>query len=94
MEIGRKIYYEKITGNVLLDTGERSGFVKETTQEEDFETYKVLTERVPETVGCLQLEYGQYTQDFAECSGYCVNPVTLEFEFTFPDLREKHNEGC
>lgn len=84
MRIGRKIYWDKATGNVLVDTGERSGSVRETTQEEDFAAYQALAERVPDTVGCLQLEYGQYARDFADCNGYRVNPDTLELEFSYP----------
>ncbi|AZS15376.1 hypothetical protein [Paenibacillus lutimineralis] len=84
MQVGRKIYWDKATGNVLVDTGERSGSVRETTQEEDFAAYQALAERVPDTVGCLQLEYGQYTRDFAECNSYRVNLDTLELEFSYP----------
>lgn len=84
-KIGRKIYYDKTTGNVLVDTGERMGAVKETTIEEDFQIYKALSERNPKTVGMIQLEYGQYSQDFMECNGYRVNPETQQIEFSYPD---------
>lgn len=83
--IGRKIYYDKLTGNVLLDTGERVGFILPTTIDQDFESYEVLKERVRDTVGVIELEYGQYSQDFAQCNGYRVNPQTLELEFSYPD---------
>lgn len=83
--IGRKIYYDKATGNVIVDTKEHSGFVIKTTKEQDFETYVQLSERNPETVGLLELEYGQYAEDFAEANGYRVNPETLELEFSYPD---------
>ena len=83
--IGRKIYYDKSTGNVILDTGEMMGAVIETTVDQDFETYQALKERVRDTVGVIQLEFGQYAQDFAECNGYRVNPETLELEFSYPD---------
>jgi hypothetical protein len=83
--IGRKIYYDKATGNVILDTGEKMGAVIETTVDQDFETYQVLKERVRDTVGVIQLEFGQYAQDFAQCNGYRVNPETLEIEFSYPD---------
>lgn len=73
--IGRKIYYNKLTGDVLLDTGERTGNVCETTREEDFQTYKVLAERTPETVGCLQLEYGQDRDKFNQYR-YHIDLVT------------------
>lgn len=71
--IGRKIYFDKATGNVLVDTGERAGAVVETTQEQDFQTYAALAERVPSTVGCLQLEYGQDSDKFAQYQ-YRVDP--------------------
>ncbi|MEK4882282.1 MULTISPECIES: hypothetical protein [Paenibacillus] len=86
MEIGRKIYYEKATGNVLVDTGERSGNVVETTREQDFKVYKALAARVEDTVGLIELEYGEYKQDFMECSGYRVNIETGELEFSYLDL--------
>lgn len=87
MQIGRRIYYELSTGNIILDTGERQGAVVPTTIEQDFQTYRALAERVPETVGVLELEFGQYAQDFAECSGYRVDvsgetPVMV---FSYPD---------
>ncbi|MFD3260831.1 hypothetical protein ACE3MQ_19745 [Paenibacillus lentus] len=85
MEIGRKIYFDKLGGSVLVDTGERSGYVHETTQDDDFAAYTALAERVPETVGMIQLEYGQYSQDFSECDGFRVNPSTYELEFSYPD---------
>lgn len=65
MQIGRKIYYEKATGNVLLDTGEREGSVIETTTEQDFESYVVLQARVPKTVGVIQLPFGQDRDKFS-----------------------------
>lgn len=85
MQIGRRIYYDKATGNVILDTGERSVGVVETTIEQDFQSYIVLQARVPENVGVIQLEYEQYDQDFAACNGYRVNPSTLQLEFSYPD---------
>ncbi|MEK3745859.1 DUF4376 domain-containing protein [Brevibacillus sp. FSL K6-0770] len=73
--VGRKIYFDKLTGNVLVDTGERAGAVVETTQEQDFRTFTTLAERVPDTVGSLQLEYGQDADMFAQYQ-YRVDPAT------------------
>lgn len=64
MKIGRKIYYEKLTGNILQDCGEREGSVIETTLEQDFSSYVSLAERVPSTVGVIQLTYRQYADKF------------------------------
>ncbi|MNW49254.1 hypothetical protein D3C74_266650 [compost metagenome] len=85
MQIGRKIYYDTLTGEVLIDVGEHSGFVRETTKDEDFSAYAVLAERVPESVGLIQLEYGAYALEFRTCNGYKVNTETLELEFSYPD---------
>lgn len=87
MNIGRRIYYDKATGNIIVDTGERSGHVVPTTIEQDFATYKDLSERVPETVGVLELEFGQYAEDFAICSGYRVDVSgeTPTLVFSYPD---------
>jgi hypothetical protein len=85
MEIGARIYYELATGNVILNTGERAGDVVETTREQDFESYKALIERVPESVGMLELEYGQFAEDFAASNGYRVNLDSEELEFSYVD---------
>jgi hypothetical protein len=85
MQIGRKIYWELATGNVIQDTGEREGSVIETTVEQDFEAYAILAERVPSTVGFIQLEFGELSQDFRECNGYKVNLTTGLLEFSYPD---------
>lgn len=73
MEIGRKIYYDKATGDVIQDTGERSGDIVETTRDQDFEAYMMLKDRVPNSVGVLQLEFGQHTADFNNANGYRVD---------------------
>jgi hypothetical protein len=86
VEVGRKIYYEKNTGNVILNTGERSGDVVQTTDEEDFSTYSALAERVPETVGVIRLEYGAFASDYTE--GGVITRIdlkTMEPLFTYPD---------
>ena len=84
-QIGKKIYYEKDTGNIILVTPEQSGGAVESTIDQDFEKYEVLKQRVRDTVGVIQLEYGQYEQDFAQCNDFRVNPQTLELEFSYPD---------
>lgn len=86
-QIGRKLYFDLAVGNVLVDTGERMGNVVETTQEQDFEAYAVLTERLPETVGCLQLAFGDFAQDFAECNGFMIDVTgdTPSLVFSYPD---------
>jgi hypothetical protein len=88
MNIGKKIYYEKATGFVLVDTGERSGNVIETTTEQDYEIYVALSERVPASVGVLHLEHGQYAHEFSTCIDFHVDIETGELKFNFSDPGE------
>lgn len=86
MQIGAKVYYEKATGNVIQEIGERSGLVIETTIEQDFAAYGALAERVPETVGMIQFEYKKHEQDREE--GGVITRIdleTMEPLFTYPD---------
>lgn len=85
MNIGRKIYYDITTGNLLLDTGELAGSVVPSTIDQDVLTFKELSERNRESFDVIELEYGQFAQDFTECSGYRVNPQTKEIEFSYPE---------
>ncbi|MDG0809742.1 hypothetical protein [Cohnella rhizosphaerae] len=59
----------------------------ETTQEQDFENYRELSERVPETVGVLRLEFKQFAEDFAAMNGYRVDVSGDEPQllFSYPD---------
>lgn len=84
-QIGRRIFYDKATGNVIQDTGERSGSVVDTTIEQDIAVYPALAERYRDTFDVIELEYGQYAQDFATCTGYRVDVETGTLEFTYPD---------
>lgn len=88
MNLGRKIYFDKVSGEAILNTGERSGSVVPTAIEQDIATYTILSERNRDTFDVLELEYGQYAQDFAACNGYRVNPETKELEFSYPDPSE------
>lgn len=85
MGVGRKIYYELLTGNIIIDTGERQGYVRPTTPEQDIMTYKELYSRVRESFSVVELPFGAYAQDFAECSGYSVNPETKTLMFSYPN---------
>lgn len=88
MNIGRKIFYEINTGNVIIDTGERTGSVVQTLIEQDISSYTALSERNRDAFDVLELEYGVYAQDFAECNGYRVNVETKQLEFSYPDPNE------
>jgi len=83
--IGHKIYYELTTGDVILITPEKhSEFAINTTKEQDFQMYDVLAARNPNTVGVIQLEYGQYAAEFQSARSVKVNPETKELLFEYP----------
>lgn len=84
MNIGRKIYYDIKTGNILADTGEVINGIK-TTVDEDIRTYNILSERNRASFDVIELPYGKYTQDFMECNSYRVNPEDKILEFSYPD---------
>ena len=85
MAIGHKLYYENATGDVILITPEKhSEFAINTTKEQDFQMYDVLAARNPNTVGVIQLEYGQYQAEFQSARSVKVNPETKELLFEYP----------
>lgn len=95
MEIGRKIYFDLETGNIIVDTGERQGSVVPTTVEQDIAAYKDLSERVIGTYAYIELAFGQLAQDFAESNGYRIIVGMIPelpsaegykaLEFSYPD---------
>lgn len=88
MNIGKIIFYDSLTGEVILTTSEYSGSVVKKTIEQQIETYTELSERNRDTFDVLELEYGQYSPDFAECNSYRVNIVTKTLEFSYPNPNE------
>lgn len=93
MKVGKKIYYDVSNGNVILTTSERQGYVVSTTLEQDIQSYQELSERNPETYDFIELEFGEFAQDFKECDGYRVNPDTKELEFNYPDPNQEQSQG-
>lgn len=85
MDYGRRIYYDSITGLVLVDTGERRGAVISTTVSQDIAAHKVLYQRVRSTFDVLELPFGALAQDFQSAQSYRVNPSTKKVEFSYPD---------
>lgn len=84
MEIGRRIYYNLSTGDVILDTGERCGDVIETTIDSDYAFYPELSGHSTSDTGVMQLTYGQYDTQFQTCESYKVNLTTIDIDFTMP----------
>ena len=84
--IGRKIYYELATGDVVLITEEKQGLnAANTTKEQDFAMYSPLQVRDPETIDFIQLEYGQYAADIQVARAVHMDPETRELQFEYPE---------
>ena len=85
MAIGHKLYYENATGDVILITPEKHNEnAINTTKEQDFQMYDVLHGRNPMTIGVIQLEYGQYREEFQLASSVKVNSQTKDILFNYP----------
>lgn len=82
--IGRRIYFLKIDGRVVLNTGEAEGGVNPTTVEQDWEIYSELKKYTKESVDCIELEYGEFRTEFGECTSYKidVNNKNIIFDYT------------
>lgn len=91
-QIGTKIYYCLFTGNVIKIIGDCQGYVKETTFDEDYEIYTELKERDINTIGLLQLEYGEYPKLSEGSTGARVNLETKELEFSYEELPQEPQE--
>ena len=90
MRIGMTIFYDKQTGNIIVNTGEREDYVKPTI-EQYMNSYRELKERDPETIGYIELEVDEHQQDFEEGRLVGVNTETEEliFEYDDPDNPEE-----
>lgn len=91
MKIGQKLFYDKVTGSILVATGEWSRAVRDKTVEEEIATYPILSERNRETFDFIELPYGAYSQDFAEgrLIGIDVETKTPIFEYPNPESPEE-----
>lgn len=91
-QIGTKIYYCLLTGNVIKVMGDCQGYVKETTFNEDIEIYTELKERDINTIGLLQFEYGEYPKLSQNASGAIVDLETKELIFNYEKLPQMQQE--
>ena len=85
-QIGTKIYYCLLTGNVIKVIGDMMGYVRETTFNEDIEIYTELKERDIESIGLLQFKYGEYPKLSQNASGVMVDLETKELIFSYEEL--------
>ena len=88
-QIGTKIYYCLLTGNVIKIIGDMQGYVKETTFDEDIEIYTELKERDKDSIGLLQFDYGEYPKLSQGSTGVMVNLETKELIFSYEELPQE-----
>ena len=81
--LGKRIYYLKVDGRVILDTGEAEGWVNPTTTEDDWRIYAELSKYNKSEVDYIELQFGEFKTEFAECTSYRVNVDTKQLEFDY-----------
>lgn len=86
--IGKRIYYLKVDGRVILDTGEAEGWVLPTTTEDDWRIYSELQKYNKTEVDFIELQFGEFKTEFAECTSYRVNAETKQLEFDYTPIPE------
>lgn len=92
MQIGRKIYFDKSIGKVLLDTGERMGDVIETTQLDDFSTFPQLKGIDPTTTDFIKLAYAERNAEFMNMGSMHIDPATKILTI-YPQLTISSNKA-
>ena len=91
-QIGTKIYYCLLTGNVIKIIGDCQGYVKETTFNEDIEIYAELKERDKDSIGLLTFKYGEYPKLSQNSTGVMVDLETKELIFSYDELPQEPQE--
>lgn len=81
---GRFVFFDKSSGKVLLITVERFGGIP-LSANDIISNDETLSNIDVNSYDYIQLDYGQFSQDFIESNGYRVNPKTKELEFSYPD---------
>ena len=84
--LGKRIYYLKVDGRVILDTGEAEGWVNSTTSEDDWRIYTELQKYNKTEVDYIELKWGEFKTEFAECTSYKINVDTKEIEFDYTPI--------
>ena len=91
-QIGTKIYYCQLTGNVIKIIGDMQGYVKETTFNEDIEIYTELKDRNRGSIGLLTFNYGEYPKLSQNSTGVMVDLETKELIFSYDELPQEPQE--
>lgn len=83
---GKQIFYCKLTGNVLLTTGDMMCTEgRPPTFDEAFEIYKPLKDRERDSVGLIEFSYGEGNEDFVNAISWAVDLTTGKLIFAYKD---------
>lgn len=83
----RRIFFDKATGNKIHMDGWVGSFVLPTV-EQNIVSFSSLSERNRDTFDVLELEFGEYENDFREGQLVGVNLETREPIFEYPNPEE------
>ena len=86
--LGSRIYYLKTNGNIIFRTYDSEGHVKELTTEDDWRIYTELSKYNKSEVDYIELKWGEFKTEFAECTSYRVNVDTKQLEFDYTPIPE------
>ena len=86
--LGSRIYYLKTNGNIIFRTYDSEGHVKELTTEDDWRIYTELSKYNKSEVDFIELQFGEFKTEFAECTSYRVNVDTKQLEFDYTPIPE------
>ena len=87
--LGKRIYFLKENGTVILEVGEMEGWVVEPEKdfnkalEEAYKYYAELSKYNKEVVDFIDLEYGEYKTEFAEMTSYKIDVATRKPIFEY-----------
>lgn len=82
--LGRRFFWVKSTGNIIVQRGEMSQGI-ESTKEEDFQVYIELKGYDQDAIEMTTFEPGQYAEDFAQAKSWRFDPETGKILFSYPD---------
>ncbi len=79
----RRLYYIKANGQIIWQSVTTMSGATPLTVEQEMGISSTLSDYVPEEIDVMEIDDSEYSQDFADSSGYWVNTATDELEFNY-----------
>ena len=95
-QIQAKIYFDKLSGDILTITSEMQGCVEPTTKEQDMEIYPALQDKSIDEVDFIELEYGTLATTFTNIKSYSIDLESKQLKciyFTQEELDALQNNA-